>query len=255
MTLVDRFERTVRSEFERHPLTDPAVITEADLVGLPPVVATYLRRCGAVGQPRVHNFRVMFEATMYRSPTQPLESTAVQYEFVDDPARYFFLRTRMLGLPVRVLHDYAGGEAHMQVRVAGLVNLVNLRGGSLSRAETVTVLNDLCIMAPSALVDERFTWTAVDAQRVRVRFHHGVHEVSADLVFDAAGDLVDFISDDRHALAEDGDRWSTPLRRYQTFGDRRVAAEGDAIWHYADGHTFRYGTFRIRDIRWNVPGF
>jgi hypothetical protein len=255
MSLADRFEHDVRKQFDRQPLDDITVLVESELAHLPARVAEYLRRTGAVGKPHIHNFRVTFDATMYRTPDQPLESTAVQYEFVDDPARYFYLRTRMLGLPVRVLHDYANGEAHMQVRVAGLVNLVNLRGRTLSRAETVTILNDLCIMAPTALTDRRLEWTTLDANHVQVLFRKGEHDVRAILGFDAAGDLVDFTSDDRHARDDDGERWSTPLRDYQHFGDRRIAAEGEAIWHYADGHAFRYGTFRIREIRWNVPGF
>lgn len=255
MTLASHFAQEVRAQFERHPLRDGATVSETDLAHLPPLVATYLRRTGCVDAPVIHNFRVTFDATMYRAPGEPLPSDAVQYEFVDDPSRYFFLRTRMLGLPVRVLHEYESGAAHMQVRVAGLVNLVNERSRALSRAETVTILNDLCIMAPSALIDPRFVFTERSEREADVRFTHGEHSVTATLVFNADGDLENFISDDRHALANDGTRWTTPLRNYTEFEGRRIASEGDAIWHYEDGHEFHYGTFRISDIRWNVAGF
>jgi hypothetical protein len=255
MTLASHFEADVRAQFARQPLADETMVRDEDLAHLPRLVATYLRRTGAVGAPVIHNFRVIFDATMYRSPEQPLASDAVQYEFVDDPSRYFFLRTRMIGLPVRVLHEYEASAAHMQVRVAGLVNLVNERGPALSRAETVTILNDLCIMAPSALIDPRFAFTPRSDHEVGVRFTHGEHRVQATLVFDAEGDLVDFRSDDRHALPDDGDRWTTPLRNYQSFCGRRIATEGDALWHYASGREFKYGTFRIHDIRWNLTSF
>lgn len=255
MTLANRFEAEVRAQFLRQPLRPASLVTEAHLELLPEPVATYIRRSGAVGLPVVHNFRVTFDATMYRNADSPLPSEATQYEFVDDPSRYFFLHTRMLGMPVRVLHEYEDGDAHMQVRLAGVVNLVNERGRALSRAETVTVLNDFCIMAPSALLDRRCTWEARNRHEAIVHFTHGGHTVTAALQFNDDGDLVNFTSDDRHALEGDGDRWSTPLRNYQEFDGRRVAAEGDAIWHYADGRAFRYGTFRVRDIRWNVSAF
>lgn len=255
MSLASQFEHEVRAQFARQPLPGRAIVREGDLAHLPNLVATYLRRTGVIGAPVIHNFRVTFDATMYRTPEQPLASEAVQYEFVDDPSRYFFLRTRMLGLPVRVLHEYDAGAAHMQVRVAGLVNLVNERSRALSRAETVTILNDLCIMAPSALIDSRFAFTPRSAREVDVRFTHGAHSVTATLVFDAEGDLVDFRSDDRHALPDDGDRWTTPLRAYQSFHGRRIASEGDALWHFASGRVFKYGTFRIHDIRWNITSF
>jgi hypothetical protein len=255
MSLAKQFELEVRAQFAQQPLTDGALLTDAELVHLPAPVACYIRRTGAVGRPHVHNFRVTVDATMYRTEDLPLESSAVQYEFVDHPSRYFFLRTRMLGLPVRVLHDYSEGHAHMQVRAAGLVNLLDERGGMLSRAETVTILNDLCIMAPASLIDPRLSWRAIDDRQAHVTFRTGAHEVQATLLFSEEGDLVDFMSDDRHCLPSDGTRWTTPLRSYQDFGGRRIAAEGDALWHYADGRTFRYGTFRIRDIRWNIPAF
>jgi hypothetical protein len=255
MSLAKDFEEDVRAQFAQQPLTDRSVLTDAELAHLPAPVACYIRRSGAVGQPHVHNFRVTFDATMYKSEDHPLESTAVQYEFVDHPSRYFFLRTRLLGLPVRVLHDYADGEAHMQVRAAGIVNLIDERGGLLSRAETVTILNDLCIMAPATLIDPRFRWRAIDDAQVHVTFCTGAHEVHATLRFGRDGDLVDFISDDRHGLPGDGTRWTTPLRAYQEFDGRRIASEGDALWHFDDGRTFKYGTFRIRDIRWNVQTY
>lgn len=252
MSMATRYAEAVQAQFDAQPLPQATVLTERDLAHLPAPVARYLHRTGSVGREVVHNFRVRFHATMYRPDGAPMESEAWQVEFIDRPARFFFLRTAMLGVPVRVLHDYHGGAAQMQVRLAGLFNLVDERGATLSRAETVTILNDLCVMAPSALVDRRFTWDALDAHHAIVHFHSGAHRVSAVMHFDQHGDLVNFVSDDRHALPDDGERWSTPLRDYRTFDGRRVAAEGDALWHYADGHQHRYGTFRILDIAWNV---
>lgn len=252
MSLASRFQSGVHAQFTAQPLPAVELVTDEALAPLPPPVSRYLRRVGVVGQPQVHNLRVRFHATMYRPNGEAMDSEAWQVEFVDHPARFFFLRTRMFGVPVRVLHDYADGQAHMQVRLAGLFDLVSAEGAALSRAETVTILNDLCIMAPSTLVDPRFAWTPIDARHATVWFRTTAHAVSATLAFDDDGDLVDFISDDRHALPDDGERWTTPLRAYATFDGRRVATEGDAIWHYADGRQHRYGTFRILDIAWNV---
>lgn len=41
------------------------------------------------------------------------------------------------------------------MRVASAVTMVGLRGRDISAAETVTVLNDMCLMAPGALLDQR----------------------------------------------------------------------------------------------------
>jgi hypothetical protein len=248
-----RFDREVDSEAARHQLPRVVPVTEADLAHLPEPVAHYLRRAGVVGRPRVHNFVVEMDAELSRGPDQPWMKTPVlQVSFVDHPSRLFLLRTQMHGLPVSGLHQYSDAGASMHIRLLGLLHLVDAGGEAFTRAETVTVLNDFCVMAPAVLIDERFTWQQESDATVRVTFRNGDRVVSATLTFDAHGDLVDFRSDDRHALEGDGDTWSTPLREYKEFGVARVASEGDAIWHYDDRAPWTYGRMYIRSIRYNV---
>jgi hypothetical protein len=178
----------------------------------------------------------------------------VQYSFMDRPARYFLLRARMFGLPVTVLHTYADAHARMRGRVASVHDLFDHDGGPLDAAETVTVLNDICVFAPAVLIDPRFAWTAHDDRSADVAFTNGAIRATATLFFSVAGDLVDFASDDRHALPDDGQRWTTPLRNYREFEGRRIAGEGDAIWHYTDRPSFTYGRFLIRAVRFNIAG-
>jgi hypothetical protein len=164
------------------------------------------------------------------------------------------METRMYGLPVAVLHDYDGDRATMQVRLARLFNVVNLSGPELSKAETVTVLNDLAAYAPSALAGPQFTWKAIDDTQAEVTFRNGAHAVSATLKFSGEGDLVNFHSADRSELQRDGALkvmpWSTPLSDYREFQGRRAPAIGEAVYHRKEG-PFSYGQFAVRDIRFN----
>ena len=89
----------------------------------------------------------------------------------------------------------------MAVRLAGLVNVVCIDGPDLTRTETrrtetVTILNDLCFYAPLRLIDPRLTWTEMDDTHARVTFAHGTNTVSAELVSNTVGELVNFVSDD-----------------------------------------------------------
>ena len=249
-----RFDREVDAEANVQPLPRVVPVTEADLAHLPAPVARYLRRAGVVGRPRVHNFVVEMDADLNRGPGQPWMHTPVlQVSFVDHPSRLFLLRTRMHGLPVSGLHQYSDVGASMHIRMLGVLHVVDAAGEAFTHAETVTVLNDFCVMAPAVLIDSRFTWQPLDESRVAVTFHNGGRIVRAQLAFDAHGDLIDFSSDDRHALATDGDTWSTPLRAYREFGVARLASEGDAIWHYRDKPAWTYGRFHLRSVRYNVP--
>jgi hypothetical protein len=100
----------------------------------------------------------------------------------------------------------------MRVKACSLVPMVNSAGPEMDRAETVTMFNDLCVLAPAALVDAPVRWQEVDGRRVRGVFTNGVQTVTADLLFDD-DDLVDFVSDDRMATTPDGKNFTPRHRR------------------------------------------
>jgi hypothetical protein len=243
------FERMLKQEGEFDALRPHPLVTEDSIAALPAPVQRYVRLSGAIGKPRVASILVTYDAEMFSKPgAAPMKGVARQYDRFDPPKRLFFLPTRMMGLPVRVLHDYEGSAATMKVRLAGLVNIVNAGGAAFSRVETVTLLNDLCLFAPSWLADPRLTWTAIDDLSAGVTFRNGPHEVSATLHFNAAGELVNFKSADRGAVQGRGRvklvPWSTPLRDYRDFGGQRSFSQGEAIWHYPQGD-FTYGKFAV----------
>jgi len=254
-TLQSEFDSRVREECRRQPTRVVPLLLEGDLAHLPPPVQRFVRASGAVGRPRVQNFRAEFDAEMYRKPGDaPMLSTSVQYNFVDSPTRLFFMKSRMFGLPVQVFHDYAAEQATFRVRVASLVNVVDEGGVAFSKVETVTVLNDLCFFAPGALVDPRLTWTPIDDRTSGVTFGNGPHRVSATLHFNERDELVDFTSDDRPQLLDGTyrpSRWSTPIEGYQLFDGRRLPTRGAAVYAYPEG-PFTYGKFRLKSIAYEV---
>lgn len=246
-----------------------APLTEADLAALPPPVQRWLRTAGVLGRSPVRAVRVTFDATLYRAPGQSgMRGPATQIDVLaPSPRRLFHMRTRLFGLPVQVLHDWradwpgaSAPEATMRVRLANLVNVADFSGPLLSATETVTLLNDICAYAPTALADpawrSAFRWEAVDERQARVTFTQGPHTVSALLTVDAAGHLVDFRSEDRGDI-QANDRvermpWTTPLSDFRRLDDsgRSVPGQGDAVWHRADG-PFVYGRFAVTAVAYD----
>jgi hypothetical protein len=225
------------------------LLTEADIAHLPPPVRRYIALTGSIGRPVVTDITLRFDATMYDAPGEAgMAGPVEQYERFDLPRRLFLMTTRMKGLPVAVLHDFDRDQATMRVRLAGLLNVVDIAGPELTRTETVTILNDIAFFAPSRLIDPRLAWTEIDDSRARVAFTLGPNTVSAELIFNAAGELVDFISKDRGMLEKDGSlrilRWTTPMSSYGDFGGWHLASEGAAIWHLPEG-PFTYGRMRL----------
>ena len=237
------------------PVAAAAVVSEKDITGLPPLMQTYLRRVGGVGRPRVRNMRVRFDAQMRSSATSPwMKATATQYEFFDPPARLFYMNTTRGGVPLDVFHRYIDGAATFQVRIASLMPMVDKSGPVLTRAETVTLMNDIVVMAPAAVLDLPFTWTSAGARTLVATFSNAGNTVSATLTFDAAGDLVGFLSNDRTQEDAKGSRnvpWSTPISEYRELDGIRIGTHGDANWVETSGE-WTYGKFDIRSIVYNV---
>jgi hypothetical protein len=250
-----RYRADVAKGLARGAIAD--TLTEADLAPLPPAVSRYLRLTGAVGQPRVRNYRVHFRGRIRSAadaPWMPLD--AEQTSFVDPGERLFYLEASMMGLPVKGLHRYIGPHATMNIKLAGAFTVAAAAGPVMDVAETVTLFNDMCILAPSTLIDPTIRWAEVDAHRVHGTFTNAGHTIGADLVFDDAGELVDFVSDDRTGASADGRtfthmRWNTPVRDYRAFGAHRLAGRGECRWHAPKGE-FVYLEIEMLDVTYNI---
>jgi hypothetical protein len=229
------------------------LVTEADLAPLPPLMQTYLRRMGVVGRPHVRNLRLTFKAQMRSSATAAwMQATATQYESFERPARLFYMKASRAGIPFDVLHRYVDGAATFQVRVAGLFPVVDSAGQGTTHNETVTLMNDVLVMAPAAVLDLPFTFETLGTASVRATYQNAGFTVSAVVTFNDEGDLVGFVSDDRaHDRAEGPARWSTPISGYREVDGIRVGALGDANWIDASGE-WTYGRFEVTSLAYNV---
>jgi hypothetical protein len=251
------FRSMYGKESRRHLALLPAfapLVTEGDLASLPPLVQMYLRRSGVVGKPRVLGFRARFHGRFRNGlDSSWMRFTSEQYNFVEPSARLFLMRASLWGIPVDGYHDFVGAAAHFRIRVLSLLQVVDGQGPIMDQSETVTVFNDLCVLAPGTLIDLPVRWTTLDVRSVRGVFTRGDQTISAVLTFDPQGDLVDFISEDRY-FSSDGKTgeklpWRTPLRDHRDFGGVRLPARGDATWKTPKGD-FVYGEFNLDEIEY-----
>ncbi len=259
---VSRGPLSLRSEFEHdlgrvQPATSQEVLTEADLAALPDPVQRYVRRSGAIGQPRVHNFRATWTGRIRSDvESQWMHFTAEQLNTFEPPQRFFMMNATMKGLPVDVLHAFDAGGATMRVKRLSVISKVDLKGPDLTRAETVTLFNDMCFFAPGALISAAIAWEPVASHTTKARYTQGANTISAELTFNDAGELIDFGSDDRSMGSTEGRtltrmRWTTPVRDYAQVGPARVATKAHVLWHPHSG-AWSYGEFELTSLAYNV---
>lgn len=236
------------------------VVTEGDLASLPGSIAAYVRQSGAIGQPRVANFRATIFGRIRSTPAKPwMTFTGEQVNtFGTNPSRTFHMDATMAGSPVDVLHIYAQAAAAMTVKLFSMVPIANAYGPEMDRAETVTVFNDLVVLAPGAIVGAPIVWTTTDERHVNGSYTNGTQTVTAELTFNEQHELVNFISNDRTAVSPDGKTftpqvWSTPISSYRTSHGHRFPAVAEARWHASPPTgEFAYIEFNVKDIAYNV---
>jgi hypothetical protein len=249
------YDREVGRGLARTAAAPP--ITEGDIAHLPALAQRYVRMAGVVGQPRVRNMHVRMRGRIRSGRTEPwMPFTAEQHNFFDEPARLFYLDASRMLVPIQGLHRYVGSSATMRVKAAGVVPVVNASGREMTLAETVTMFNDMCLMAPATLIDPAIRWESVDGPVVTAAYTNAGHTIRARLVFNDAGELINFWSDDRRQTSASGQtltpvRWSTPVGSYRSFGPARLPSGGEARWHEPSGD-YAYIELQITDVRYNV---
>lgn len=58
-------------------------------------------------------------------------------------------------------HCFKNGEAYMDIRLLSIFKVEYQSGAVIVTSETVTFFNDMCVMAPAALIDKRIKWFAL----------------------------------------------------------------------------------------------
>jgi len=135
------------------------ILTNEDINHLPLPVQKYIIYSGVVGKEKVQNFRVVFRGKFKPKPGSDfLDFHAIQYNFFDEPTRAFYIESKMFGIPFDALHLYLGPNATMQVKIASIFKVVDAKGPEMNKSETITLLNDMCFLAPAALIDKNIEW-------------------------------------------------------------------------------------------------
>lgn len=250
----NKFKKAVLCELDHTENLIPGPLTAADMEHLPEAVKKYLHYTGFAGKKKILNFRAEYKGGIRFRPDEdymPLRS--VQYNFMDRPARFFYIVAKKKGIPAFGIHIYRNAKAIFKIRLLGLFTVVNAKGPLMDQGETVTVLNDMFFMAPGSLIDKRIQWHIIDDLTVKATFTNEKISVSAVLYFHEDGRLMNFISDDRYET--DGREyknypWETPVSEYKDINGYRLPSKARLIYRRPEGD-FCYGEFELVSIEYN----
>ncbi|WP_243122199.1 DUF6544 family protein [Clostridium thermarum] len=250
------YNTAVQKELEQSATMEKDILTEEDIKDLPEPVQKYIRYSQAIGKEKVRNFTVTFEGKFKADPEKGwAKMKAKQYTDLIKSTRLYYMDMKMFGLPVYGVHRYIGGKASMLAKLGGLLTVVDGKGPEMNEGETVTVFNDMCVLAPGSLIDERIEWETVDSSTVKATFTNEGIKIHAVLYFNDKGELINFVSEDRYYSPSGKTykkyKWSTPLCEYKNFNGTRISSGGEAVWTLPEGD-YSYGKIGIAEIKYNI---
>jgi hypothetical protein len=155
----NEYKNEVKIGIEESRNIQKSILNESEIAYLPAPIQKYIRYTGFLNKPIVNNFRVDFVGKI-RDHAKPvwMELTSEQYNFIKTPTRLFYLDATMKGLPVGGFHSFKNGVAFMDIRLLSIFQVAYMAGKEAGVSETVTFFNDMCVMAPGALIDKRIEW-------------------------------------------------------------------------------------------------
>lgn len=232
-------------------------VTLESIKNLPLPVQKYMKYTGVIGKEKVTSFKMIADGKIKMNINSNWTDIQIeQYNFMrEDLVRLFYIKTKVGGIPVYGLHSYTNEDARMLIKVAGIIKVVDKKGKEMRISDTSTLLNDICICAPAALLDNRMEWFTIDDNSVQVIFHTQYCNVTAKLFFNEQGQLINFSTEDRYYIDEKGlyhkTKWSTPLYDYKRINDYMLPV-GEAVWNLAEGD-YSYCQFtNIKELIYNV---
>ncbi|MEB2775039.1 DUF6544 family protein [Algoriphagus sp. D3-2-R+10] len=249
------FSEKVKIDFSSNNSLSTEILMETDITHLPPVVQKYLRYTKSVGQSKVMNFRAEFVGRMRGNANDKyMNLQSVQYNFYQKPSHYFFMEASRMGLPATGLHLYQNETAVFEVKLLNWLKVVDAKGDKMNQAETVTLFNDMCFIAPATLIDKRITWEIINATSVKGIFKNGNISISAVLYFNDKGELINFISNDRYET--DGKQynnypWATPVEDYRMMNGYFLPSKAKLLYLKPEGD-FTYGELEYKSVKYNL---
>ena len=225
---VDRLVATLLGGADDHV---ERTVGETDLSALPAPVERYVETVLEESSPRVPTARIQQRGEV-RLDGDWRPFSAVQHVAVDPPGFVWDADVEMApGVGVRVVDRYVAGEGGLRATLLSVLPVVEAPPEpSLSEAELARYLAE-CVWLPTALLDERVEWEAIDDSTARATIRDGERTASLTFEFDDRGLVERVHADARYRLDEDETApWTGEFSEYRVRNGVLVPTEAEVRW-------------------------
>ncbi|RCX19336.1 hypothetical protein DFR58_10381 [Anaerobacterium chartisolvens] len=215
------------------------VFAEADLVGLPAPVQRFFRSCGYLGTPKMSYMKAAFRNVDFiLSEKQTIKIDYTQYNFVEKPERFAYIRSSLYCIPFEGLDSYGNGFGSMKGTLGKVIPLFNQQGESMNKSSLITILAE-CFIVPNVALQNYISWEGIDDTHAKATISYYGISASGVFTFNENGEAISFQTSDRTSIDMSGSvreaEWSAIYSDYMNNNGIRQPRVLKSIWHYVEG--------------------
>lgn len=244
---VNQERKTILSE---NIMTEQKMVTEDLIKHLPIPVKRWLDYSGVIGKKQIETVYLRQKGFMKLKPDQKdwMEAEAEQYFTINRPSFIWNVRTSMIGIPVVGRDLFKDGQGSMQIKLAGLLPVVNVADNSKINESTIQRYLGEIIWFPSAALSDYIKWEPIDDYSARATMSYGGSAGSAVFHFDSIGKLTKFVAL-RYRDIEDTNptEWVATVKKYKNTNGINIPTKLEISWNLEDG-IFTWYKFEIYNV-------
>jgi hypothetical protein len=234
----------------------PPVFTETEIELLPIPVKKWLLSCGAIGQPKASNGKIIQSAQMKMKPDQEnwYEAKATQYTVIDEPSFIWKVKLKMNPfIWIQGRDKFQDGKGEMLIKMNSLVNLVDESGAKIDEGSLQRFLGEM-VWFPSLAVSPYVTWEERDELSAKATMKYKGTIGSGTFYFNEKGDFVKYIAFRYDGNKPDSERkpWVLTVDDYRVFEGIKVPSKMNATWKLEQGE-WNWLKLEIKNLEYNQP--
>lgn len=252
------FQNLVQQEtmdlLKQQPTFENKILQENEIGQLPEPVQNWLRKCGAVGKPKISIGKIWQRAEMKMKPEQDkwMSATAVQYTAIDDPAFIWSVDVKMNSLLYfRGRDKYEDGKGEMLIKMNSLINVVNERGEKMDEGTLQRYLGEM-VWFPSLALSPHISWEQIDERTAKATMTYKNTSGSGTFYFDADGQVKKFSALRYKGNEADAQRyeWVMNIQDYKKFEGIIIPSKMTATWKLDEGD-WTWLKLEVTDLKFN----
>lgn len=243
------FDYEVKTEYDKCMGQKCEAFTEKELASLPEPVQKYLYYCQYIGKKKMNMARLKFEDVHFKMKVGSpwIKIKYEQCNFVQEPARFAYIYSRMFGLiPFEGRDKYHNGKGSMLGRILKRKTIFDVVGDEINVSAAVTYLSEVLIV-PNCALQNYITWESIDSTHCRAAIDYKGTIVGGTFTFNEKGEFMSFQTDDRYMYMDNGisekHRWSAVVSDYVERGGIKMPSRVKGVWNLEGGdHEYFDGT-------------